>query len=145
MSTCLLTGLKFAIRIKVTFIHKKSEMLKVVTPRVKVNVNSLKDGSESWAFVFQDCLDWETLGPTRMEDWNLRGLKGLKRLLLVTALLAKLYGLLMQLYAFSWWSKGNSGFFREKNVLLSGVSISMDSAHRCTLVPYSTLPFLALL
>ena len=49
----------------------------------------------------------------------------------------------MQLYAFSWWSKGNSGFFREKNVLLSGVFISMDSAHRCTLVPYSTLPFLA--
>ena len=96
MSTCLLTGLKFATRIKVTFIHKKSEMLKVVTPRVKVNVNSLKDGSESWAFVFQDCLDWKTLGPTRMEDWNLRGLKGLKRLLLVTALLAKLCRLLMQ-------------------------------------------------
>ena len=37
--------------------------------------------------------------------------------------------------------KGDS--FAKKNVLLSGVFISMDSAHRCTLVPCSTLPFLA--
>ena len=116
MSTCLLTGLKFATRIKVTFIHKKSEMLKVVTPRVKVNVNSLKDGSESWAFVFQDCLDWKTLGPTRMEDWNLRGLKGLKRLLLVTALLAKLCRLLMQRLTFSDDQTEMLDFFAKKSV-----------------------------
>ena len=80
-----------------------------------------------------------------MEDRNLRRSISLKfyNILLDTGLLAKLYGLLMQLYAFFWWSNGNSGFFREKSVLLSGVFISMDSAHRCTLVPYSTLPFLA--
>ena len=93
-------------RVEIRHQDKKSEMLKLVTPRVKVNdfrgystiVNSLKDGGESWAFVFQDCLDWKKLGPTRMEDWNLRGLKGLKfyRLLLVTAFLAKLRRLLMQ-------------------------------------------------
>lgn len=33
--------------------------------------------------------------------------------------------------------------FAKKNVLLSGVFISMDSAHRCTLVLLSTLTFLA--
>ena len=51
-----------------------------------------------------------------MEDRNLRRSISLKfyNILLDTALLAKLYGLLMQLYAFSWWSNGNRGFFREK-------------------------------
>ena len=93
----------------------------------------------------QDNLDWDKLRPAEMEDRNLRRSISLKfyNILLDTGLLAKLYGLLMQLYAFFWWSNGNSGFFREKSVLLSGVFTSMDSAHRCTLVPYSTLPFLA--
>ena len=93
----------------------------------------------------QDNLDWDKLRPAGMEDRNLRRSISLKfyNILLDTGLLAKLYGLLMQLYAFFSWSNGNSGFFREKSVLLSGVFTSMDSAHRWTLVPYGTLPFLA--
>ena len=127
-------------------------MQKLVTPRVKVNdfrdyytvVNSLKDGSESWAFVFQDCLDWKKLEPTRMEDWNLRELKGLKfyRLLLVTALLAKLRRFLMQRYTFFQMIKRKCWIFSPKKAWQSCVFSGLVAfvGQRWISVPYTAIP-----